>query len=161
MRLDFEGYYRITDLKKLETWSVAPNRCAQIPMPDAGSYPFSAFHDFKAARSLTGEKETVDGHVCRIENVTFTPNDERPIIIKMKLWEAEDLEGFPIKIDVDAGGGRKFNLTYTDVSLKAPDPKLFQHPAKCEQGPQPGQKGTIKLAPPPPKAGPKASQKPQ
>jgi hypothetical protein len=46
------------------------------------------------------EEETVDGHVCKIENNSFTPPDERPVRIKMKLWEAEDRDGFPVKIEV-------------------------------------------------------------
>jgi hypothetical protein len=90
------------------------------------------------------EEETVDGHVCKIESLTLTPRDDRPIVAKVKLWEAEDLDGFPIRIDVEEGG-QTFTSTYTNVSLRAPDPKLFQHPAKCTPGLQLGQKGVVKL----------------
>ena len=70
------------------TWGVDPHSCAQIAMPDAGTFPFSAFRDFKVERSLPAEKETVDGHICAIENVTFTPNDSWPFVVRMKLWES-------------------------------------------------------------------------
>ena len=132
MRVDFEDHYRLADLEKLTTRVVHPDRCQQFAKPDIASYPFSAYHDFKVARAPTEDKETVDGHSCKIENVTFTPRDDRPILIKMKLWEAEDLQGFPIKGEVNVvSNGNKFTLNYTNVSLKPPDPALFKSPAKC------------------------------
>ena len=140
MRLDFDKSYRVSDLNTLKMWGVTGKSCVAFERPDAGTYPFSAYHDFKVERVLSKEKEeeTVDGHVCKIENLTFTPPDERPVRIKMKLWEAEDLDGFPIKIEVDVNNVdgnniEKITSTYADVSLTAPDPKLFQHPAKCPQ----------------------------
>lgn len=133
MRLDFDDSYRVTDLSTLKMWGVTGDSCLQFERPDAGTYPFFAFHDFKVERVPAKEKEeeTVDGHVCKIENLIFTPPDDRPLVIKMKLWEAEDLDGFPIKIEVNVNDNEKITSTYTDVSLTAPDPKLFQHPAKC------------------------------
>jgi hypothetical protein len=167
MRLDFENYYRITDLRKLTTQSIHPDRCALVQAPDAGSYPFSAYHDFKIGRSLTGEKETVDGHVCQIENVTFTSTDGRFVTIKMKLWKAEDMNGFPIQIEAEANGIKLTPLHYSNVSLTPPDPKLFQHPAKCLNITQGSQMGTTKKdsAPsrpaPDDKTAPAATQPPQ
>ena len=90
-------------------------------------------------RFPTKEKETIDGHLCKIENVTLTDEDDSSMVVKMKLWEAEDLEGFPVRIEVQAGP-QKFTSTYANVSLKTPDPKLFQHPTKCEPGAQPAPK---------------------
>jgi hypothetical protein len=142
MRLDFEDSYRVTDLSTLKMWGVTGDSCVEFERPDAGSFPFSAYHDFKVERVATKEKEeeTVEGHVCRIENITFTPRDDRPVVVRMKLWEAEDLDGFPVKIEVDVND-KKIISTYTGVSLTAPDPKLFQHPAKCTGGmPMPSQK---------------------
>ena len=130
MRLQFEDFYRITDLNTLTTWDIHPDSCVKINMPDAATYPFSAFRDFRVERLSTEEKESVDGHVCRIENVTFSLNDASPLIVKMKLWRAEDLGGFPIRIEADSMG-KTIKLSYTDVSLQPPDPKLFARPAKC------------------------------
>jgi len=151
MRSDFEGSYRITDLKDPGMWGVQPNYCVQFPAVDASSYPFSAYHDFKVERSSTGENETVDGHACKIENVTFTQPDGGAVVVKMKLWEAEDLRGFPVKIEAEVNGRPLRPLHYSDVSFEPPDPKLFHHPAKCTEGPQAGQKGTVKVAPVAPK----------
>ena len=69
----------------------------------------------------------------------------------MKLWEAEDLRGFPVKIEAEVNGRPLRPLHYSDVSFEPPDPKLFHHPAKCTEGPQAGQKGTVKVAPVAPK----------
>ena len=144
MRVDFDDSYRVNDLDTLQMWSVGANRCVEFARPDAGTYPFSAYHDFKVERTATQEEETVDGHVCKIETLTLTPRDDRPIVAKMKLWEAKDLDGFPIRIDVEEGG-QTYTSRYTNVSLSAPDPKLFQHPARCTAGLQLGQKGVVKL----------------
>jgi hypothetical protein len=151
MRADFEDSYRITDLKSRSMWGVQAGHCAHFLSPDASSYPFSAYRDFKVERSRAGESETVDGHVCKIENATFTPKDGGASVIKMKLWEADDLRGFPIKIEVEAHGQPLRPLHYSDVSFDPPDPKLFQHPVKCSLGAKPGQTGTVKTAPAVPK----------
>ncbi|MGA3089152.1 MAG: hypothetical protein ABSD75_11100 [Terriglobales bacterium] len=150
LRSDFEASYRITDLKTLSMWGVQPDGCVQFAAPDASSFPFSAYRDFNIDRSLSGEKESLDGHACKIENLTFSRKDS-PRVIKMKLWEAEDLKGFPIKIEVDNNGRAMAPLHYSNVSFAPPDPKLFHHPAKCTTGPQSGQKGTVKIAPQAPK----------
>jgi hypothetical protein len=159
MRLDFDkGEYRITDLDTLRMWGVAGDRCMMFDRPDAGTFPFAAYHDFKAERSMAQEEETVDGHACKIENVTLTPTDGRSLVVKMKLSEAKDLDGFPIRIDVDAGSFGKFTSTYTNVSLEAPDKKLFQHPVKCTPGLD---KGSEKIVPPASKKDSRPSQEPQ
>jgi hypothetical protein len=162
LRVDFEDHYRLVDLEKLTTRMVYPDRCQQYPKPDVASYPFSAYYDFKVVRAPTEDKETVDGHSCKVENVTFTRGDEDPIVIQMKLWEAEDLQGFPVKGEVFVvSNGNKLTFTYTDVSLKPPDPALFKSPAKCGVVAAKGLKppGAAKTAPS--KSAPKAAQKPQ
>jgi hypothetical protein len=162
LRVDFDnGEYRITDLSTLKMWGITGKQCAAFSRPDVSSFPFSAYHDFKAESSVTQEEETVDGHVCKMENLALTPTDGRPLVIKMKLWEAKDLDGFPIRIDIDAGPSGKFTSTYTNVSREAPDPKLFQHPAKCTPGLLQPKKGSAKVLPPAPKEGAATPPKPQ
>jgi hypothetical protein len=162
MRLDFEDHYRLVDLEKLSSRIVHPDSCQQYPKPDVGSYPFSAYYDFKVVHAPTEEKETVDGHSCKIENVTFTRGDEDPIIIKMKLWEAEDLQGFPIKGEVFVvSNGNKFTFDYTDVSLKPPEPALFKSPAKCKAVSASGLKSPGAAKNTPSKGASKAAQEPK
>jgi hypothetical protein len=160
MRLDFDDDYRVTDLKNLTMWAVKQRQCVVLLAPDAGTYPFSAYRDHKIERSPTEEREVIDGHMSRIENVTFTPNDGGPLVVKMKLWEAEDLNGFPTKVEVDAGRGRPpLTIRYSNVSVKPPDPALFRRPANCTTGPQPPNKGTGALPAAPPKTPPKPPEK--
>jgi hypothetical protein len=60
--------------------------------------------------------------------------------IKLKLWEAEDLHGFPVKVQVLNGGGRG-TIQYKDVVLGPADPSLFIRPKHCMAGlPQPPEK---------------------
>jgi hypothetical protein len=157
IRADFDDSYRVTDVQTLKAWGGGPRGCQRLPFADASSYPFSAYHGFKIQRTPSEEKETVDGHACRIEHVTFTPNDERPMVIKMKLWEAEDLDGFPIRIEVEATGRKLPTINYTNVSLAPPDAKLFERPAHCKVGAAPGQKGSLGFTPG--QDAPKAPQK--
>ena len=130
MRVEFDDHYRITDLISRTTMAVAGPRCFKFNAPDARAFPFGVYRDFKIERSPTSEKETVDGHPCSIENVTFTGPTDNPVVVHMKMWRADDLRAFPIKITVE-WDGHQSNLAYTDVELKAPDQNLFQHPAKC------------------------------
>jgi len=136
MRLDFAGHYRVIDLDEPATWAVFPDRCARFPMPDAGTWPFFGLRDYQVERlpvQDAPEKETVDGHVCKIEYFSFVRSKSAPSTIKMKVWRAEDLNSFPVKLEVNnVERGRQYSITYTDVSLQSPDPKLFQHPTKCD-----------------------------
>jgi hypothetical protein len=144
MRLDFEDHYRLVDLERLTTRFVYPDRCRMIGFPDAGSYPFSAYHGFKVERSPTAETDIVDNHRARIDNLTLTSTspDHAEITIKMKVWEAEDLSGFPVKTEIDVGNERKFTVSYTNVRLVRPDPALFKVPPDCMGGKQGGWSGT-------------------
>ena len=54
----------------------------------------------------------------------------------MRLWEAEDLQGFPIKIEFLLPGGHDAIVHYRNVVLGPQDPTLFIHPKSCEQLPK-------------------------
>ena len=132
IRVDMDGgWYRITDIEKKIMWSVRPDRCMRVEQPDARTYPFTLFHNttFQAPSGET--KETIDGHACSIEQATFTPENFPNLSAKMTLWKADDLHGFPVKIEV-VHSSRTLTVSYKDVSLETPDAKLFQLPAKCE-----------------------------
>jgi hypothetical protein len=51
---------------------------------------------------------------------------------KMRLWEAEDLQGFPIKIEFLILGGHGPVIRYKNVVLGEQDPTLFIHPKSCQ-----------------------------
>jgi hypothetical protein len=163
MRADFDDSYRVTSLASLTTWSVHPDRCLKVGLPDASTYPFNAYKEWVIDREMTEQRETIDGHLCKIENVTFRPNDDRSLVIKMKLWEAEDLKGFPIQIEIYATGNKLPTIHYTNVSLDPPDPKIFKYPAKCTSanGPAGSPKSTTKAPQSAPKVVPPTQKPPQ
>ena len=52
----------------------------------------------------------------------------------MKVWEAQDLKNFPIKIEMQTSRG-PVTMEYKDVSFSDPDASLFSHPDNCRQMP--------------------------
>ena len=93
--------------------------------------PFSQAQNATIERSPAGT-DTVDGHACKVENLTITPPNGQPS--KMKVWQAEDLKGFPIKIEMQSSRG-PVTMEYKDVSFNEPDASLFTHPENCRQMP--------------------------
>ncbi len=119
--------YLITDLDKQETHGVAESGCLKYKNPYVRSYPFSlSAPDNKYERAPVG-KETVDGHVCQVEDLIISsPKIHTPI--KIRLWEAEDLQGFPVKIETAAHR----TIQYKNVVLGPQDPTLFIFPTNCQ-----------------------------
>jgi len=143
VRLDYGDSERITDLAKGTTWVMHPNVCHQIPHPDIGTFLFSSFAGVNVERSSTEEKETVDGHPCKIEKLTIKKDDQQ--VAEWKLWEADDLKGFPVKVEVHRTK-TVATFQFVDVSLAAPDASLFKIPKQCgEVKGQPG--STVKPSP--------------
>ena len=162
MRFEFPDHYRVADIEAKSVWLMYPKRCSKYPMLDPGVFPFS--RKFHVEQSSTSEsKETVDGHTCKIEDMVLITEELTPITFKMKLYRAEDLNGFPLKIDVENPMNHaKFTITYSDVSLEPPDAKLFERPAKCNSPIlKPLTQTESKPAKPAAKAPPKAAPKPE
>jgi hypothetical protein len=68
--------------------------------------------------------EEMEGHTCTVAEVELTAADGTTLHAKM--WEAKDLEGFPVKIE--ALGRPTF--IFRDIVLATPDASLFK-PPKC------------------------------
>jgi len=163
MRFDFADHYRIADVETRSSWLVYPKRCFKVPMLDPGVFPFS--REFRIESSTAGGNETVDRHPCKIEDVVLAAPGPIPMTFKMKLYRAEDLNGFPMRIDVENLTNKsQFTINYSNVSLEPPDPKLFEPPARCAEsalfktGPQ---KAKPKTAQPAAKAPAKPAPKPE
>jgi hypothetical protein len=135
------GYF-ITDLTTGETHGMSEAGCMHDTHPFIRVFPFNAASKPGATvtRAPAGtEKETVDAHSCQIENVTVSaPTFANPL--KMKFWEAEDLQGFPIKVEFLLPGGHDAIVHYKNVVLGPQDPTLFIHPKSCEPLPKPESK---------------------
>jgi hypothetical protein len=141
MRTDLAGGngYLIADLAQHTNYMVLGNgMCMQMTTP-AQQSPFAQAHNASVERSAAGT-DTVDGHACKVENVTVTPSGGQPS--KMKVWEATDLKGFPVKVEFQSSRGPMI-VEYRDVSLSEPDATLFVHPDNCRQMP------TMPGSPPP------------
>ena len=162
----YENEVRITSLTDKNGWFIRPRewvtkpkQCGRMTLMDAATYPFFAYSsgDFSVEHSTAAEveKETIDGHACHAENYVFKQK-ESGTTIKVKLWEAEDLNGFPVKVEIASSAKPAFAMTYTDVKLEKPDPKLFKLPPLCRVA----AKGTKKAPAAAPKAPAKNSPKP-
>jgi len=72
--------------------------------------------------------DVIDGHTCKIESVVVTRPDGQTI--ESKVWEAEDLQGIPIRIESHIGD-ITLAAVYRDISIGPPDQELFTIPEKC------------------------------
>jgi hypothetical protein len=138
--------FLITDLTTLETFGVSAIGCLHDPQPYFRSAPFSSMRPgYTVERAISGQ-ETVDGHACKIEDVTLTsPKLLRPI--KLRCWEAEDLEGFPVKVEFLRPSGHTPVIRYKNVVLGPQDATLFIYPRTCERSLGFSSKATSKAAP--------------
>lgn len=156
--------YLITDLMALETYGISAGPCLYEAHPYFRASPFAASRPGTMVERVAVGKETLDGHSCQIEDVKVTP--ARPAgapSLKMRFWEAEDLQGFPIRIDFQRAGGHNATVRYKNVVLGPQDPTLFIHPKSCESFSQNPQRMTPKAAPAPkkPAATPPADSSPK
>jgi hypothetical protein len=124
------GGYMVMELRERTNFMVMNGMCMQMNV-DRQPNPFSEAEGATVQRTPVGA-DTVDGHACKVENLTITPRDGQPK--KMKAWEAEDLNGFPVKIEMESSHGL-ITIQYKDISLQQPDPSLFTHPDNCRQMP--------------------------
>src|SRR5271166_174333 len=131
-----EGHgYFVTNLTTLETYGMSAGPCMHDSHPFFRAAPFAAARPGFTVERLASGKETLDGHYCQVEDITVSaPKGLKPL--KMRFWEAEDLQGFPIRIDFERAGGKRSTVRYKNVVLGPQDPTLFIHPKSCESLPQ-------------------------
>jgi len=124
--------YIVTDLDAHISYMVmGPAMCMKMPVQPHRN-PFAAASNAKIERTPAGT-DTVDGHPCKVENVTVTGQDEKPV--KMKVWEADDLQGFPVKIQVENPQRGNGTVLYKDISFETPSASQFTHPDDCREMP--------------------------
>ncbi len=145
IRTDLPGGagYTIIDISQRTSYMVMGNgMCMQMTAKEQQN-PFAQASDATIERSQAGT-DTVDGRECKVENLTITPHSgpHAGQSTKMKVWEAQDLHGFPLKVEVQTDHGL-ITTAYKNVSLADPDASLFVHPDNCRQLPgMPGMPGT-------------------
>src|SRR5450755_1437757 len=116
------GYF-LFDLKSQETYALTQLGCTTDSHPFFRAFPLTASRPKRKIERVAAGQESVDGHMCHVENVTISSGD-LVMPIRLKFWEADDLQGFPIKVQVLNGGGRNI-IQYKDVKLGPVDPTLF------------------------------------
>lgn len=72
--------------------------------------------------------EVVDGHSCKIQDAQIITTDGKTI--RFKLWQAQDLKGAPVKIEMRTDLAQ-LTTTYRNIVLGKPDPALFIPPKNC------------------------------
>jgi hypothetical protein len=121
--------YMVMDLTQHTNYMVmSTGMCMQMNTTRQQN-PFAQASGATIDRSPAGT-DTVDGHSCKVENLTVTPQSGKPA--KMKVWEADDLKGFPVKVEVQTERGA-VTILYKDISFDAPAASLFTHPDNCQQ----------------------------
>ena len=123
--------YMVMDLAQHTNYMVMGTGMCMQMNASGQQNPFAQVQGAAIDRSPVGT-DTVDGHACKVENITVTPRDGKPS--KMKVWEAEDLKGFPVKVEIPSNSGT-ITLQYKDISLDEPPASLFTHPDNCQQMP--------------------------
>lgn len=132
MRTDMPGSmgYVIMELSQHNNYMVMNGMCMQMATQPQQN-PFAQAQDATIDRSPAGT-DTVDGHACKVENLTVTSHNGKAT--KMKVWEADDLKGFPVKVEMQTEKG-PVTVEYKDISFDAPAVSLFTHPQDCRQMP--------------------------
>ncbi len=142
------GYY-LTDLETFNAYGLSLSGCMQDSHPYMRAFPFTAARKDRKVERVAGGKETVDGHVCQVEDVTISSGGlVNPM--QLRFWEAEDLHGFPIKVAILKGP--RAVIRYKDVVVGPQDPTLFIHPNSC--------KGTLPQPPAKSRTSPKKTKTP-
>lgn len=135
------GSYMLTSMKEQTSYMVMGGMCMKISMAGAGGRlgPAANPNPFTAKGSITRKElgsETVDGHPAKITEMTITSDDGKKMV--MKAWLASDLKDFPLRVEIESPKG-PMRMNFKDVSLSAPDSRLFESPTNC--GTMPAMRG--------------------
>jgi hypothetical protein len=137
--------YLITDLTKLESYGISTGPCIHDSHPYFRASPFAAARPGSSVERVAAGKDTLDGHSCQIEDITVS-SPKTGSRLKLRFWEAEDLLGFPIKIEFRRPGARSSIIRYKNVVLGPQDRTLFIHPKSCQSAPHRGGPKTPKAS---------------
>jgi len=153
------GYF-IADLTELQSYGLNPMGCMKDSHMYFRSFPFTVVKPGRTIeRKAAAGTETINGHECKIEDVTVTGKDlGKPM--ELRFWEAQDLNGFPVRVEVKTGKTQA-RIEYKDVKLGSVDHTLFVRPRACTgKLPQP-EEGKTATTTAKPKVAPKADNLPK
>ncbi|MFY9675936.1 MAG: hypothetical protein WB817_17275 [Terriglobales bacterium] len=123
--------YFVDDLAKGTSYGLSAGGCAKLSLLYSRTFPFfMSGPGYTYERVAVGE-DTVDGHHCHVEDVTVH-NKKFVHPAHFRLYEADDLQGFPIKIVNQQEKVRQWVIRYKNVVLGPQDPTLFVVPRDCQ-----------------------------
>jgi len=96
----------------------------EMPLPKPATVQRES--DYRMELTALG-KETLDGHAC-IRNKTVI-TDSQGHQKEYTVWNATDLNQFPVKIQTTNSLGESETTFYRNIKLAKPDAKLFELPA--------------------------------
>ena len=141
--------YFVDDLVKGTSYGLSLGGCAKLSYLYSRTFPFfMSGPGYTYERVAVGE-DTVDGHHVHVEDITIH-NKKLANTLHFRLYEAEDLQGFPIKIVNQSAKGFRWIVHYKNVVLGPQDPTLFVVPRGCQD-----LAGLVPVHPPGPGAKPK------
>jgi hypothetical protein len=123
--------YYVTDLTKQESHAVSASACLEEDYAYKLSFPFFVSRAGSAYERIPIGEETVDGHQTHVEDV-IVHDPKNPVVVHFRFYEADDLQGFPIKIENRREHAYPWVIHYKDVRLAPQDPSLFVFPDKCQ-----------------------------
>jgi hypothetical protein len=138
LRMDLPGSdgkrYTLVLLDEHKAYMVmGPEMCMEMSqLGAAASNPFASSAQAKIDTTVVGTG-TMNGHPVKIEQVTMTPANGGKLV-NMKVWAATDLQGFPVRTEIQTANG-PVTTDYTDISLSAPPDSVFTAPQNCRQMP--------------------------
>lgn len=123
--------YFVDDLVKVTSYGLSLGGCAKLTLLYSRTFPFfMSGPGYTYQRVAVGE-DTVDGHHVHVEDITVhNKKFARPA--RFRLYEADDLQGFPIKIVNQQEKARRWVIQYKNVVLGPQDPTLFTVPRDCQ-----------------------------
>jgi len=104
------------------------NPYSQFNATYAKLYDDSYKTSFATCRLESNEvgEEVIDGHSCL--KTRKVASDQCGVIYQSVVWQAKDLNGFPIQTQTEDARGIT-TIRYTDIHLNKPDPSIFEVPA--------------------------------
>ncbi len=126
MRTDMPGgrMHSVLLLGEHKYYMVMPQVCMEMPQRSPDPHELTG----KVERKDLGSA-TVDGHPAKIEEITITPASGGKSVT-MKAWEATDLKGFPLRVEMPTKQGT-MRMDYKDVDISPPPASLFAVPQDC------------------------------
>ncbi len=115
----------ITLRDKKASYVLYPDMKAYMENPARESGVGAAVTEYKSEVTKLGE-ETIDGHNCVKNKVVVTGPDG--VAHESTVWNASDLNQFPVRIQTTSGNGESMVMLFKDVKLDKPDASQFDLP---------------------------------